>query len=966
VFIGLAAPSAALAQDAAAPKPAPAPENVQSAPEASEIIVTGTRVVRDGYQAPTPVSVIGAEDIAARAPANIAGFVNTLPSLANSQTPTVNIGHISDGLSGINTLNLRSLNSSAGGTRTLVLLDGQRVGPSALVGVVDINQFPEQLIKRVDVVTGGASADWGSDALAGVVNFVLDKDFTGIKGEVQGGVTTYGDDRNYKVNLTLGTKFAGGRGHILLAGQVAYNDGISGVPRPWANVGNEKLLFSNPAYAAGNGQPQFLVRNNAGFATVTPGGIITAGPLRGTYFGPGGTPAAYNYGPIVSGNFMQGGQVTSDLQNAGDLDPRLSRKNVFFRASYDLTDHFHIFGQASYGDATSRLNFGYQYKFANVTVSAANPFIPASTAAAIAAYNANPANAATPITSLTMGTYNQDLGGAIISTRRKNWRFVGGLSGDFEALGSNWNWDAYAQKTITDIHTQADLLKNVAYAAAINAVRNPTTGNIECAALATNPGCVPYNVFGTGVNSAAAVNYVTGSAFLNQRLRQDVQAINLRGNPFSTWAGPVSVAMGFEHRVESTSGVSDALNEAALATSKANGTPIVNQYFAGNYHPTRGGYNVAEGYFETVVPLAKDLPFAKSLDLNAGVRATNYSTSGYVTTWKAGLTWSPIEDITFRATRSHDIRAPNLAELFQNSLTSTTVVNLPANSTLNPTASAKSQTLFSSVSGSTALKPEVSNTTGFGVVLKPRFLPGFGASVDYYDIRISNAIITPTGQQQVDQCNAGVAASCQQVNLTAGTIAITPVNFAKQIARGIDFEASYRQRVELSPSLSGNLSLRVLATRFLKNYIDTGISTVAPIDNVGDNSVYGGAPPKWKYSATLIWDGGPLTASFTMRGISAGVYNKNYIECASACPTATAAHPTIENNRIAGAQYFDTSFTYKLPYGIQAYVAVDNLLNKAPVMVAYGPTIGQAPISINPNDYDVLGRVFRFGIRFKM
>lgn len=955
-------PGAAMAQDATAPAAAPASKDgTSAAPNASDIVVTGTRVLRDGYQAPTPLSVIGAADIAAKAPANIAAFVNQLPSLANSQTPTVNIGHVSDGLSGINTLNLRSLNSSAGGTRTLVLLDGQRVGPSALVGVVDVNQFPEQLIKRVDVVTGGASADWGSDALAGVDNFVLDKDFTGIKGEVQGGVTTYGDDRNYKVNLTLGTRFAGGRGHILLAGQVAYNDGISGVPRPWATVGNEKLLFSNPAYTATNGQPQFLVRNNAGFATVTPGGIITSGPLRGTYFGPGGAPATYNYGPIVSGNFMQGGQVTSDLANSGDLDPRLSRKNVFFRASYDLTDHLHIFGQASYGDATSRLNFGYMYKFANVTVSATNPFIPASTAASIAAYNV--ANPATPITSLTLGTYNQDLGGAIISTRRKNWRFVGGISGDFDALGSNWTWDAYAQKTITDIHTQADLLKNIAYSAAINAVRNPTTGAIECAALAANPGCVPYNVFGTGVNSAAAINYVRGSAYLNQRLNQDVQAINLRGNPFSTWAGPVSIAMGFEHRVESTRGDSDPLNAAALATSQANNAPIVNQYFAGNYHPTSGSYNVEEGYLETVVPLAKDLPFAKSLDLNAGVRATNYSTSGYVTTWKVGLTWSPIDDITFRATRSHDIRAPNLAELFQNALTSTTVVNIPANTTLNPTGSAISQTLFSSVSGSTALKPEVSNTTGVGVVLKPRFLPGFGASIDYYDIRISNAIITPTGQQQVDQCNAGVAASCQQVSLANGTIGITPVNFAKQIARGIDFEASYRQRID---ALNGSLSLRVLATRFLENYIDTGISTVAPIDNVGDNSVYGAAPPKWKYSATLIWDGGPLTASLTLRGVSAGVYNKNYIECSTACPAATAAHPTIENNRIPGASYLDTSFSYKLPYGIEAYVAVDNLLNRAPVIVAYGPTIGQAPISINPNDYDVLGRVFRFGVRFKM
>ena len=276
-------PKGAFAQNAA-----PAAEDNS----AVEVVVTATRVKRDGYQAPTPTSVIGEEELNAKAPANIADFVNELPSLAGSITPTTATQSIGPGTAGINALNLRNL----GANRTLVLLDGQRVGASTLTGWVDVNQFPNALIKRVDVVTGGASADWGSDAVAGVVNFVLDKDFTGVKGEAQGGVTTYGDNGEYKLSATAGTGFADKRGHVLLSYEEAHSDGVQGVPRSWYN--GSKLFF-NPNYTATNGQPQLIASAGVGFATATPGGIITTGPLKGTYFGPGGTPLQFNYGSII-------------------------------------------------------------------------------------------------------------------------------------------------------------------------------------------------------------------------------------------------------------------------------------------------------------------------------------------------------------------------------------------------------------------------------------------------------------------------------------------------------------------------------------------------------------------------------------------------------------------------------------------------------------------------------------------
>jgi iron complex outermembrane recepter protein len=926
--------------------------------ELNEIVVTSTRIERDGYQAPTPMSVIGAEEIAAKAPANIADFVNELPSLVGSNSPRFNISSVSAGLSGINALNLRDL----GGQRTLVLLDGQRVGAATLTDLVDVNEFPEQLIKRIDVVTGGASADWGSDAVAGVVNFVLDKDFTGIKGDVQGGATTYGDDRNYKVSLTAGTGFLDNRGHFLFSAQDAHNDGITGVPRPWANENNEKLLYANPAYVAGNGQPQYLVENNSGFATATPGGIITSGPLKGTYFGPGGIPAQFNYGPLISGNFMQGGQAGyANFANTVDLDPETSRQNLFLRTSFDVTDNVQVFGQASYGKASTFNNVGSLWELGNQTISANNAFIPGSTAGAITAYNT--AHAATPITSFTMGTFNEDLPLASSTTDRSNRRFVIGANGDFNALGSHWTWDAYSQETITDIYVASNLIVTANYNAAINAVRNPTTGAIQCASIATRPSCVPYDIFGTGVNSSAAINYVMGTPWLNEQLRQNVEAANLRGNPFSDWAGPVSVATGVEHRKESADGSSDAADAAALET-----TPVTPVYFAGNFHPTDGSYEVTEGYFETVVPLAKDLFLAKSLDLNGAVRATDYSTSGYVTTWKVGLTWSPIDDISLRGTRSRDIRAPDLSELFA-------VANTVSAGVTDPKNNNAASTVFQVTSGNPELKPELADTTDIGVILRPSFMPGFTASVDYYDIHIADAITTLTGQQEINECYEGDTTVCSDIVRNASgaitQVGVSPVNFASQVARGLDIEATYRKNLEtIAPFLKGEFTVRSLATHFLENTINSGIAGVAPINNVGDNSEGAASGtntlPHWKYSTTAAWDNGSVAVSFTARGVSAGVINSTYIQCTTNCPTATVANPTISNNSLPGAIYFDTTFSYKLPSGVEVYGAVDNLVNKAPPMVPYGPSIGSAPLSINPVIYDTLGRVFRMGVRFKM
>lgn len=922
VIAACGAPATALAQTA----------ETDTAPSATleEVVVTSSRIVRDGYQAPTPTSVIGADQIEAKSPSNLADFVNELPSLAGSTTPRANVASLSTGLVGINALNLRSL----GANRTLILLDGQRVAASTLTGLVDINTIPQALVERVDVVTGGASADWGSDAVAGVVNFVLDKDFKGLKGSAQAGVTTYGDARTYNVSLTGGSPFAGGRGHALVSGEYSDNDGVRGIgDRDWFNSAK---LFVNPSYTPTNGQPQLLNLPGSGFATATPGGIITSGPLKGTYFGPGGTPAQFNYGPIVSGNFMQGGDyLYADFAETGDLDPELKRKSIFGRVSYDVTDSLQVFAQASYTKATSQVATLTQFNFGNLTIQRDNAFIPASIASQVTG-------------PFSFGTLNYDLGPFIANTERSSERYVIGARGNFDAFGSAWRWDAYALRTLNIVYTDSFITVTSRYNAAIDAVRNPATGAIVCRSTLTNSnnGCVPYNVFGTGVASEAARNYVRDTSWGRSKLTQEVAAATLHGEPFSTWAGPVSLAAGLEHRKEKVTGSNDP-----LSTTRS--------YFAGNFLASRGSYDVTEGFVETVVPLAKDAAFAKAFDLNAAVRVTDYSTSGTVTTWKLGATYTPVDDVTFRVTRSRDIRAPNLAELFQSGQSSTTSI-------VDPFRANALTTVFQVTSGNLGLEPEKADTLGIGVVLKPRFLPGFAASIDYYNIEIDGAISTVNAAALVNQCFAGNAAFCSQITRNSAgvitSVAVQPVNVAEQISRGIDFEASYRR-----PLFDGEVSLRVMATRFMKNYSADGIT--APTDTVGTNGTNGSlrnSLPRWRYLASVSYDYEPVSVALTARGVSDGVYNTSYIECASACPTSTATNMTINNNHIPGAIYFDGSVNVELPRDVNLFFAVDNILNKDPVQVAFGPSVGAAPISINPLLYDVLGRTFRVGFRFKM
>ena len=920
------------------------------------VVVTGTLIARSGYTAPTPLTVVSTVDLQAAGAQNVADFVNELPALSGSASPTSSVKGVSGGNAGQNTLNLRNLGSS----RTLVLFDGQRSVSSALSGVADVNNFPQSLISRVEVVTGGASATYGSDAVAGVVNFILDKNYKGFKGDYSISQTSYGDDKQWNGYLTFGSSFAGGRGHVLLsaeaadtAGFVSLEKGWNNRPRDWAKQGWK--IINNPAYTATNGQPRQLVANHVGIASATYGGIIVSGPLKGTTFGAGGTPTPLNYG-LVSGNFMQGGDwQATDVEGNTTMDSALHRQGLFGRASYDLTDDVNVYAQISRTTSDQISVNSFESQFGGLIVSATNPFIPTAVAAQAAALK---------LTQLEIGTMNGDLPPYRAVNSRTVDRYVLGGSGAFRIFGDTWKWNGYAQSGVANVASGADATRKSLYAKAIQAVRAPN-GQIVCASTLINPtdGCVPYNLFGTGVNSEAVVKYLEGSAHMDAKFTEEVAALNLQGEPFSNWAGPVSVAFGASHRGEHVSGTSTDADKAR-------------DFYAGNYIPTFGKYYVDEAYLETIIPLAQDLPLIKDLNIDSAVRATNYSTSGYVTTWKISGSYSPVSDLRFRATLSRDIRAPNLGELYTTGTTSASTVVDPFMGGLTYNASTLS-------TGNPDLKPELGKSTDFGFVYNPSFLPRFNFSVDYFRVEINEAIGSAStgsgkGQNIIDQCYAGQTQYCSALirggPVVGGVSKIlyvnqTNFNLASQKVDGIDISANYRTPVSnIIHDVGGDLSFRVLATNTFHDRTISGIPGDIPIDSAGTNA--GNGPASWRVFSTVAYDHNGLSATLTGRGISAGKYDNNWIECTSGCPTSTAQHITTDRNRIDGAFYLDGNLSYDFKAkgaGLQLYFNVKNIFDLDPPVAAQGPS-GTTFTTAGENAvlYDTLGRIYRLGLRFKM
>ncbi len=937
------APAQARAPVADSGVPAEAQAAAEEAPQ--ELIVTGSRIIRDGAEAPVPTTVLSVQDILERSPTNIADYINQLPSIGQGQSPR-NTTLFANANGGANQISARGL----GINRTLVLLDGRRVVGSGLLPAVDINLLPQNLVQRVDVVTGGASAAYGSDAVAGVVNFILDTKFTGLKGSFTFGQTDEGDGRTINGDLAYGSSFAGGRGHVLLSGNYYKGDRIDffNNQRDWFQPGLR--LLNNPTWTSTNGQAGQIVRTDAGYNS-TPGGVITNGPLRGTAFGPGGTIGSFIFGPIQQGQVQAGGTVES-LPIRGALLPDDKHWSVYGRLSYELTDNINAILEASYaGNDTINWSAVYNRQGAGgLTITRDNPFIPLQTQAAMDANG---------ITSFQMNRLFYDLinrPGEHIGEagyNRRQDRILLALEGSFLDSGK---WRAYYQRGHSKVwYTRDNNVIIDRFNRAIDVTGNPAVGGVAgvaagapiCRSTLTDPtnGCVPLNVFGEGSLGAGGIAYATGedSGYRTRQdldINQDVWSIDAQYNPFSTWAGPVSIAAGFEYRKESFSATSDEISQAS-------------RWFVGNPKPGGSGYNVKEFFGEVLVPLLDDTAVG-SLEANGAIRRTDYSTSGAVTTWKLGATYG-IGGLRLRGTRSRDIRAPNLNDLFA-------PASQFVNAFLDRSQPGSPQVPNITLSGGNPnLTPEIADTWTVGGVYQPSWLPGLTASVDWYKIDIKDAIFGVGGQLLIDLCygfNRPVnPAACESivpvpgaVGLAGATLFTSGINAQNVAVEGIDYELSYRADLsDISQKLPGSLNMRLLVSQRLKDQTnlpgDSQPPTLGTLDSL-----------KWRGFLTTTYSVGRSRTTLTTRYIGAGKITNQPETSRTGIPAAL--------NRVDPVWYFELAQNYDLNIAgrtVTVFGVVENLFDRKPEPVpSSGTSFGTSPI------YDLLGRSYRVGFRFKM
>lgn len=933
----------------------------------STIVVSGTRITSSGFSAPTPTTVVNAEDLQRIAEPNVFTSISELPSLEGSTGVTTGTNSTSSGTQGLSSFSMRGL----GTIRTLTLLDGQRVVGANVTGVPDISEFPQLLIKRVDVVTGGASASYGSDAVGGVVNFVTDKHFEGFKAEAQGGVTTYGDDRQFLIGSAAGGAYFDGRLHVEGSVEYDHEDGVPaggfGEDAPDGRTWFHATTLVNTGIT-NNGLPQYVYANNAQSYQYGLYGLITAGPLEGTAIDAAGNPYPFVYGSngvpgknsagTVSGcyiGFCVGGDNSGAVGIGSSLQSSEERLVGYSRIGWSIDDDNEIYATVNLAQVQTANQPNPGSATSGLTMSCSNPYVPSLIQDECTADG---------ITSFKYGVDNAVLPNPYVQPKRVLERFVVGAEGEIPVAGTSWHYDTYYEhgSNVTDIQV-SDMPLTSRYMQAVQAVS--LDGEIACAnPVARAAGCIPLDIFGDATPSAAALSYIdpANGPFQHTYQTQNAASLSIDGEPFSLWAAPVSLAFGGEYRREfywvNADPYGNGVSAASPYSSIYPADPILStagdNWYAGNYHDGTGQYHVTEAFVELNLPFLDSPSFGKA-NLNPAVRWTDYSTSGVVYTWKLGGTWqTPYSPLRLRAVLSRDVRAPNLSELYAAPL----AINFPGfTDPFNNTAI----TVLYNLVGNPDLKPEKANNLEVGVVFdRPEFLPGFSASVDYYRIKIDDVISTLSGQQEVDFCYAGIQQYCNTFNFAPASgapyVNVEDFNLASIYTNGLDIEASYQ--VDLGKlRLPGFLTARALATHIFNYISNPGIPGTVPVQLAGVNT---GSTPYWKLYGIQSWDLSHIGFDLTERWVSAGVFGQQYIVCQSDCPVSTVNNPTINYNHMAGALYFDLGARYSVTDKLTTFFKIDNLLNRDPV-----PSPGtNTGIDINPELYDTIGRTYRAGVRY--
>lgn len=920
-----------------------------------EIVVTGSRITRDGYTAPTPVTVAPVADLAKATPSSIPDALNKLPQFQLSSSPARSTHNFANSASHGNILNLRGV----GGNRTLILFDGIRVPPTTFRGDVDTNVIPNMLIERVDVVTAGASAAYGSDAVAGVVNFVLNRKFNGAKVQAQYGISEQGDNENYRVGAAFGTDLFEGRGHWLLSAEQYDNKGMLRNDRDIATQGYIYAGKNAGAGTPGSAANPYVIYKGVTQNTAANGGKILSGPLANQRFLPDGTLTAFNNGTATgTPSYFVGGDGYTIPYDVTAVAP-LKTQQIFQRFDFDVTPdvRFHAQGGFTRSDLSYSSLANSFVPPTSATIYLDNPYLKLTNAqrAQLTAAGAN---------SISVGAYNSYAPKPHTKERTDYYTANAGFEGDF---GSDWHWNAgYVYGKSKHGVDQSGLFNWRNAYAAIDAVRDGS-GNIVCRATLSPDAavrqrfadCKPLNIMGEGaaLSTPDGYAYATGTSSYDAAITQHMVSAAMQGSLFELPAGTVDVAFGAEYRTQKLKLTSNAnpalLDTAAERAAYFNGVQGVPSsalfYWLTNVGEAAGDVNVKEGFLEVNVPVLSDVAFAKSLDINAAGRITDYSTSGRVETWKLGATWRPVDDFLLRTTRSRDIRAPTLFDLYAG--------DQSAIGTLVDPVSGITANVPQISGGNTGLKPEEADTFSIGGVLTPSFLPGFSLSVDYFRLKIDGAIGSLTPIQMVTNCQAsgGTAPECALITRPSATafptsVRLAPANIAFLRTSGIDFDATYR--TEAGP---GDLTLRLYAS-YLDEY-KTQQSATAP---VYDFAGYGSsanqpiARPKWRGTLNVSYDIGDFNIFVSEQYIGKWALgsqepNQNY-----------------NGAKQSAVWYTDATVTYRTQaFGAETelFLTANNLFDRDPSLVP--GTIPGLNLPTIISLYDTVGRAYTVGVRAK-
>jgi outer membrane receptor protein involved in Fe transport len=941
-----------------------------------EIIVTGSRILRGIESSPNPVAVVSADALVGRTGGiSIGDQLSLLPQFRTTQTQAAStaLGTQPPGQVGLNLLDLRGL----GVTRTLVLQNGRRlVSSTQALSQPDTNSIPVDLLERVDVLTGGASAIYGADAIAGVVNFVLKQDYEGTAIRLQGGISDRNDAEAFSVGVVTGTNFGGGRGNVAASFEYARRAGLRYTDRSFSS--GQSDFIGNPL-AGQAGQPATIPINDIRFLSYSEGGTLPYGPPF-YRFQPDGRLLPANTGTATYLNLgiSDGGDGFSPIAT-GSLLPKSERIAGTILGHYDLSDTLTLFGQldALQQEATA---FGSP-QVEQFVLQKTNPYLSAQALGVLNSYGPTAAG-----TDLVVVRAMTDLGVFGEETTRSTVRGVAGLRG---TLSDHLRFEASYSYGRTDITSRFlnNVLRNRIQLAA-NAVVDTagvlgTRGAIVCASRLAAPTstnadisqCVPMNIFGAGAVSAAARNYIGITTVADGRIEQHLAGGFLSGDTggfLNLPGGPVSFVTGVEYRHESTRYTPDPLDTTGNT--------------AGSSSATAGSLSVFEGYGEVKAPLLTDLPLIHRLELSGAVRVSNYNLdkAGTTTSWGGGALWQPTRGLSLRASYQRAVRAPNIAELYQPTIGGRTQITDPCDrrfiaqgnqfraancAALGIPATFQSPTIPITIDtvtrGNPDLDVERGRTYSFGVQIAPVAIPSFSLSVDYYNIRLKGAIaqanstiINPfrVPSQCVDSAtiaNPFCALVTRDANFNITRVAQFPINLTRLEARGVDVDTRYAFDVG-----SSRIDLRGLLT-----YVIARDDFRLPSQpNFRTQIVETPSNPRWQATIATNLTLGHLQLSHNLRWFSSVFYKNDDV---AFFQSVNGLPPTNPNRRAAPfAQTGDAWFhnlraAYSLGEGRDIYVGVDNVGDRKPPFSLYGAGAVGA-------QFDSIGRSFYAGMRIAL